>query len=102
MRDDDILAATLLAEACFTLEEISRACAVTEQWVTERVTEGMLGQPMGPPPQWRFGRADLRRVRRMSAIERDFDAAPELAALVADLLEEMDSLRARLRRAGLE
>jgi hypothetical protein len=25
---------------------------------------------------------------------------PELAALVADLLEEMDDLRARLRRAG--
>jgi len=27
---------------------------------------------------------------------------PEMAALVADLLEEMDALRARLRRAGLD
>jgi chaperone modulatory protein CbpM len=34
-------------------------------------------------------------------LERDFDAVPELAALVADVLEEMDELRARLRRAGL-
>jgi chaperone modulatory protein CbpM len=37
----------------------------------------------------------------MRQLERDFDAVPELAALVADLLEEMDTLRARLRRAGL-
>ena len=37
----------------------------------------------------------------MRAIERDFDAVPELAALVADMLEEVDLLRARLRREGL-
>jgi chaperone modulatory protein CbpM len=33
----------------------------------------------------------------MRALERDFDAAPELAALVADLLEELDAVRARGR-----
>jgi len=38
----------------------------------------------------------------MRALERDFNAVPELAALMADLLEEMDLLRLRLRRAGLE
>jgi chaperone modulatory protein CbpM len=38
----------------------------------------------------------------MRQLERDFEAVPELAALVADLLEEMDALRTRLRRAGLE
>jgi chaperone modulatory protein CbpM len=36
----------------------------------------------------------------MRQLERDFDAVPELAALVADLLEEVDDLRGRLRRAG--
>lgn len=35
----------------------------------------------------------------MRQLERDFDAVPELAALVADLLEEMDSLRARRGRS---
>jgi chaperone modulatory protein CbpM len=37
----------------------------------------------------------------MRQLEQDFDAVPELAALVADLLEEMDDLRTRLRGAGL-
>jgi chaperone modulatory protein CbpM len=34
----------------------------------------------------------------MRDIEREFEAAPELAALVADMLAEIDELRARLRR----
>ncbi|HEX7156410.1 MAG TPA: MerR family transcriptional regulator, partial [Burkholderiaceae bacterium] len=36
-------------------------------------------------------------IRRL---ERDFDAEPELAALVADLVEELETLRARLRHGG--
>jgi len=32
----------------------------------------------------------------MRQLERDFDAVPELAALVADLLEEMDALRVQV------
>jgi chaperone modulatory protein CbpM len=36
----------------------------------------------------------------MSQLERDFDAVPELAALVADLIEELDELRARVHSAG--
>jgi len=35
------------------------------------------------------------------AVERDFDANPELAALVADLIEEVERLKARLNAAGL-
>jgi chaperone modulatory protein CbpM len=33
----------------------------------------------------------------MRQVERDFDAGPELAALVADLLEEIDTLRAKIQ-----
>jgi len=46
-------------------------------------------------------RTSVQRARRMRTLERDFDAVPELAALVADLLEERDALRAHLLRAGM-
>lgn len=72
-----------------TLEELTVVCAVSSEWVRERVAEGLLPA--------RFDTLAVRRVRRMHALERDFDAAPELAALMADLLEELDALRARLR-----
>jgi chaperone modulatory protein CbpM len=76
-------------EERLTLEEVTVVCAVSAEWVRERVAEGLLPE--------RFDTITVRRVRRMRALERDFDAAPELAALVADLLEELDALRARQR-----
>jgi chaperone modulatory protein CbpM len=97
----DILTAIVLDEACLTAEELAMACAVSREWVERHVEEGFLVEQAGPAPEWRFTRRDLWRARRLRALERDFDAVPELAALMADLLEEVDVLRARLRRAGI-
>ena len=74
--------------------------------VKTRVREGLIpaigdADTDSPNPAWRFSTTTLSRVRRMREIEKSYDAVPELAALVADMLEEMDALRARLRRAGL-
>jgi len=101
MRDEDILIGALLEDACLTLEELSRACAVPPDWVIEHVREGLLPAPGESPSAWRFSSRDLLRARQMRRFERDFDAVPELAALVADLLAELEETRARLRRAGL-
>lgn len=102
MRDDEILIATLLEDACLTLQQLATACAVEERWITEHITEGLLPRPPGKTTEWRFSSGSLQRVQRMYAFERDFDAAPELAALIADLLEEVDELRERLLKAGVE
>lgn len=80
-------------EELLTLEEVAVVCAVTPGWLRDRVEEGLVPAA----PEWRFSAVAVRRVRRMRALERDFDAAPELAALMADLLEELDALRAQLR-----
>lgn len=79
-------------EELITLEELAAVCAVSAEWVRARVEEGLLPARS----EWRFDALTVRRVRRMCALERDFDAVPELAALMADLLEELDALRARL------
>jgi chaperone modulatory protein CbpM len=101
MRDDEILTGSVLEEACLTLEELASACSVTTEWVVRHVEEGVLPGPGTTAAEWRFSSRDLWRARHIYTLERDFDAVPELAALVADLLEELDTLRARLRRAGL-
>jgi chaperone modulatory protein CbpM len=100
-RSPQPIAATL-EDALLSLDELCRVHAVSPQWVVERVEAGLLPPPPGAPRRWRFDAAQLHRVRCMARIERDFDAAPELAALVADLVDELDRLRARLRRAGLD
>lgn len=87
------------SEAGLTLEELCRACAVSADWVDERVRAGLLApriEPGTPAAAWRFDATLLVRVRVMHRIERDFEAVPELAALVADLQDEIRRLRLRL------
>lgn len=96
MAHNDIITAFVLDDACLTLEELCVACAVEPVWVIHHVEEGLLAPLSGPVSNWRFSSASLTRTRRIHALERDFDAVPELAALMVDLLEEIDALRAGL------
>ena len=86
--------AEIVDEAGLTLDEACRVCAVSQHWIVERVQSGLLVSFAEPEPQaWRFDAPTLRRVRRMVQLETRFDAVPELAALVADLQEEIERLR---------
>lgn len=97
----DVLTAVVVEDGAFTIDDLACACAVSVDWVVSHVEEGALPCAGGAPGDWRFGSRDLARARRIRAMESDFDAVPELAALVADMLDEIDTLRLRLRKAGL-
>jgi len=96
MRDEDILIGSLMEDTWLTLEQIAAACTVEPVWLLRHIEEGLFPHAESVAGVWRFSGPALLRARRMRQMERDFDAVPELAALVADLLEEMDTLRARL------
>lgn len=96
MTDDDILIGTLMEESWLTLEQLSVACNVETFWLQARLEANLIPQAECVAGVWRFSGAALARARRMRALERDFDAVPELAALVADMEEEIAALRARL------
>lgn len=94
--------AMLLDDACLSIDELALSCAVNRDWVVEHVQAGvLLADPAPDPAQWSFTGRHLLRSRRLFELERNFDANPELAGLVADLFDELERLRARLRRAGL-
>ncbi|HQS80899.1 MAG TPA: chaperone modulator CbpM [Thiobacillus sp.] len=95
MDDDDILIGSLLEESWLTLEQLAAACTVEPAWLIRHIEEGLFPHAECVAGTWRFTGASLLRARRMRQLERDFDAVPELAALVADMLEEIDSLRSR-------
>ena len=102
MHDVDLLIGSLVEDSWLTLEQVAAACAVDAEWLLAHLDEGLFPQAESAAGVWRFSASAIRRARRMRQFERDFDAAPELAALIADLLDEADALRARLRNAGLE
>lgn len=97
--------AILLEEAMLSLDELARSCRVSREWVIEHVQWDLLpdgGRLQADPDSWIFDSRSLIRIKRIIAIERDFDSNPELAGLVADLIEEIELLRARLKTSGLD
>lgn len=94
---DDILSGSLIEETWLTLEQVAVACTVEPEWLARHINDGLFPHVEGVAGTWHFSRTSLTRARRMWQLERDFDAVPELAALMADLMEELDILRRRSR-----
>jgi chaperone modulatory protein CbpM len=87
-------------ELQFTLVELCRACHARHEQLIALVDEGVL-QPRGDVPQeWQFSGPALRRARAALRLTRDLELNAAGAALVLDLLDEIETLRARLRRGG--
>jgi chaperone modulatory protein CbpM len=96
--------AVSLEDTVFGLDELARSCHVSREWIIERVQWGLVpnGDLTGTAPEiWQFDSRSFLRIKRIVMIERDFEGNPELAGLVADLIEEVESLRARLHATGL-
>lgn len=85
-----------------SLGELCRACAIHADWLIELVNEGIL-EPRGQDARhWRFSSLELVRVRRVMRLQQDLDVNLAGAALALQLLDEIDSLRARLRTLDRE
>jgi chaperone modulatory protein CbpM len=102
MHNSELQIAAIIGENCLTLEQICGLCAVEQEWVLQHMDEGLLSGLQADSGEWCFSDAELKRAKRILAIERTFDAIPELAALVADMQEELDVLRRTLRHVGIE
>lgn len=89
-------------EGVLALEELARACGAEVKWIVELVAVGVLAPEGREITHWRFRAADLTCARRVARLQRDFGASMEAAAVMIDLLKQIDELRARLKQAGLD
>jgi len=81
-----------------SLADLCRACQLPAERVFELVEQGVV-EPIGRDPAgWRFQGISVRRVRCAQRLEQDLGVNVAGAALAIDLLEELERLRARLRR----
>jgi chaperone modulatory protein CbpM len=92
-----VLAVLIEEHTELTLADVTGACAVEVSSIVALVDEGVV-EPVGDEPaHWRFSGAQLRRAATALRLQRDLGVNAAGAALVLDLLEEVDRLRARLR-----
>ena len=100
MRDDEILIGSLMENSWLTLEQVAAACTVDPGWLMRHIEEGLFPHAESVAGVWCFSSTSLLRARRMRQLERDFEAVPELAALMADMMESLADLRARVGAAA--
>ena len=80
-----------------TLRELCIACALTAEQVMALMEEGVIEPHVATEPMI-FSGVCVRRVRRVVRLERDLGVNHAGAALALELLEEIEQLRARIRR----
>ena len=97
MREEEVLIGVLVEDAWMPLEQVAAVCRVEPEWLLRHIEDDLLPGVASIGGTWHFSQPSVLRARRMRQLERDFDAGPELAALVSDMLEEMDRLRRLVR-----
>ena len=98
-RSGPVFDAVVVDEQLFDCGEFAAVCGVSLEWVSVHVRAGVFDVPDAEVERWRFSGHEIRRARQINALERDFNALPELAALVIDLQDELARLRALLHAA---
>lgn len=76
-------------------DDIARLCCVTTQWVHARIEQEILHAVMRDGSYY-FSSQMLFRAKQVASIEHQYDADPQLAALVADLIDEVRALREKI------
>jgi chaperone modulatory protein CbpM len=101
--EGEALAGLLIDEHTeMTLDELMLFCSVRRETIVALVQEGIL-EPKGEnTTQWRFGGDSLRRAAKAVRLQRDLDIDVPAAALVLDLLEEIENLRMQLQALARE
>lgn len=80
-----------------TLVEVCRACAAEPEMVMALVEEGLVAPSGSAPGDWRFTGTHMHRARVAVRLQKDLGVNLAGAALALQLLEELDTLRARLQ-----
>ena len=98
----DITGIVLDEQIEFTLLELCRLCDVRARHIAEMVEEGIV-EPAGTSPMhWRFSGLMMRRIQIVLRLERDLEINLPGAAMVIQLLEEMDTLRSNEDRKRIQ
>ena len=101
-RDSQFSICILEEQTRLTLSDLCSACAVHAERIIELVDYGVL-EPQGrEPARWIFAGASLHRARAALRLQRDLDMDLAGVALALELLDEIASLKTRMRAMGGE
>jgi len=80
------------------LYDLCQMCHTETDLIIDMVNHGLLNPSGRSPANWHFHRNDLYRLQRARRLQKDLEINLAGIALVFDLLEELEQLRARVKR----
>ncbi|CCB67233.1 MULTISPECIES: chaperone modulator CbpM [unclassified Hyphomicrobium] len=83
-------------EPIYSLEELTGICKVEAAWVVELVEHGIIEARGASVSEWRFSSVSVVQLAKAKRFDRDLGVNPAGIAVVFDLLNEIDRLKARL------
>jgi chaperone modulatory protein CbpM len=92
-RSNQLRGIVLDEQVTFTLREFCGACGVRRQMIIEMVEEGVIEPALPSEAEWKFHGQTLVRAQRALRLVRDLDINWPGAALVLDLLDEIERLK---------
>ena len=97
MKKETLTGILLDEDTTLTLDELSHSCQVKTSWIIELVDEGIL-EPAGKDnAHWCFSTPSIQRVQITNRLQCDLGVNIAGAALILDMLDEIDELRSRLQ-----
>ncbi len=81
---------------CLSLSRLCRICNVTAELIEDMIQEGLISPRGSVQEDWLFGSVEVRRIQIAIRLHRDLRINIPGAALVLDLLEEVEELRRRI------
>ena len=84
-----------------SLNDLCLVCSSSAEWIIELVEVGVLEPLNHQQTQWRFSGNCLQRARTAMRLQRDLDINLAGVALALDLLDEIETLEARLRHVEM-
>lgn len=85
-------------ESRLTLDELCRICGIRIELVHDFILHDVITPTGGHlPEEWLFDLVQLRRIKTALRLQHDLEINLQSAALVLDLLEELETLRAQAK-----
>ncbi len=98
-RHTNALSGPIFDEATeITIVELCEVCSIEIKLVDEMIDEGVLEPTGGHSGKRRFPYSSVRRTRTVIHLQRDLGLNLAGAALALELLDQIENLRAQLRR----
>ena len=91
-----IRAEVIGSESAYSLEELSHTCNVEVAWIIELVEHGIIEARGKTASEWKFSSLSVVSLAKAKRFDRDLGLNPAGIALVFDLLNEIDRLKAHL------